>query len=126
MNEERKYEMRRQFDEMLDIQKQMRNLAQNNHLRIELEPDPAPPTSVESLADAMNVIRTNMNLLEIALNGWDREMNGCEVRTKSFIQADIERDKALLTEPGDSPDGLRTRHDIELHIAYDQMQLDRI
>ena len=126
MKEERKHEVRQQFEEMLNLQQKMRNLAQTNGLHIELEPDPAPPTSVEGLADAMNVIRTNMNLLEISLNSWDREVNGCEVRTREMIQADIERDKAFLTDPGDSPDGLRARRDIELHVAYDQMQLDRI
>lgn len=126
MKEERKYEMLRQFEEMLDLQKQMRNLAERNGLHIELEPDPAPPASVEKLADAMNVVRTNMNLLEISLNDWDREMNGCEVRTRALLQADIDHDRAILAEYGDSPDGLRSRRDIELNVAYDQMQLDRI
>lgn len=125
MKDDRKNEMRRQYGEMLEVQKRMRAVAEAHKLPVQLEADPAEPTSVDQLGDAMNVVRTNMNLLELTLNNWDRELNGCETRTKAAIISDIDHDMTLLAKNEPSPDG-RTRGDIELNVAYDKMQLRRI
>lgn len=125
MKDDRKAEIRRHYGELLDVQKQLRALAGMSGTDIELEGDPAEPTGVDQLAEAMNVVRNNMIRVQGALNDWDRRENGCETRTRAMIEEDISHDLKLLTQP-ESDSGLRSREEIELNIGYDEIQLNRM
>lgn len=125
MKDDRKAEIRRHYGELLDVQEKLRILVRDTGLDVELESSPGEPSNVDQLAEAMNVVRGNMTRMATALNLWDRELNGCETRTRETIQEDIEQDRALLDDPS-SDTGGRSRDEIELNVAYDQMQLGRI
>ena len=123
MKDDKKAEMKRHYTDILELQKRLRSIAQQLHLQ--LEPDPDEPGNVDELALAMSTVRVNMNIVERGLNDADWRMNGPELRTRPAIEADIDHDTYLLAKPGQH-DTSRRRDEIEINIAYDQMQLRRI
>jgi hypothetical protein len=124
MKDDRKADIRRHYGELLDVQERLRTVSQASGLDVALASTPGDPNSVDQLAEVMNVVRSNMNLVQSALNDLDRQTNGCEIRTHEAIEDDISHDLRLLSRP-ESADGDRSRDDIERNIAYDEMQLGR-
>lgn len=125
MKDDKKNEMRRHYAQLLGVQARLRALVATSGLEVELAPDPGEPVSVDQLADAMNVVRDNTNIVQCALDNWDRQVNGCETRTRALIMNDIDHDEMLLAKK-ESDGSARTREQIELNISYDHMQLRRI
>lgn len=112
------------YFEMTTLQSKLREVVLTSELRVELEPEPGEPASLDDLTLTLAALRTNMALTERALNEADRQRNGPELRTREEIKADIKADMELLESPipDDSP---RTREEIEANIRYDELQLAR-
>jgi hypothetical protein len=126
MKDDKKAEIRRHYGELLSVQRRLRALVATCGLRVTLQDEPAEPSTVDDLAEVMSVVRSNMHKLEIALNEWDHQVNGCETRTRSMIHADIDYDMSQLAKKEGASFSGRARGDVELNVAYDKMQLRRI
>lgn len=124
MREEQRHDMDQLYSHLLDVQKRLRSLIESADLPVTLEEDPEWPDSVDKLAEALNVIRTNLNLAQLHLDAYDAHENGPELRTADMVRHDIEQDVFLLGNPDGY--GGRTLEEIQGNIAYDQMQIRRI
>lgn len=125
MKDDRKTEMKRHHTDIIDMQRCLRTLVHSARLPVTLEDDPEEPNNLDELSYALNVVRTNMNIVQMHLNDWDWHLNGPELRPKEVIQDHIKYDTYLLSKP-DQHDGRRNRREIEANLAYDQMQIKRI
>ena len=115
--------MDRHYADMIDVQMRLRAVVDSAGLSVTLEPDPGQPVNTDQLAEALDVIRTNLNRVQAHLDGWDHHLNGCETRTRPQIEQDIQLDTRALSRPDLRED--RTVADIAGYIAYDEMQLRR-
>lgn len=91
---------------------------------VKLRDFPGQPQSAADLREAVDVVRENLLEADRAIAAWDRSRNGCEVRTVSMIETDIETDERLLKFKIPDPSG-RNENTIQGNIDYDRMQLNR-
>ncbi|MER6605803.1 hypothetical protein ABT282_07770 [Streptomyces sp. NPDC000927] len=116
--------LKRSYADLLAVQERLRSIKRTSALEIELESDPNEPGNLDDLALALAAVRTNLHLVEKALNEEDRKRNGPEIRTRAMIRQDIQEDRKLLADalPKGSP---RKKDVIEANIQYDELQLAR-
>lgn len=124
MNTEGKSKIRSHYCDLLEMHRRMTSVVSQADLPVQLDDVGPEPATVDQLAGAMNAVRSNATKVHEALNVLDRSVNGCEQRTRALITNDIDRDLAALAS-GSPGDGVG-RSEVELRIAYDQMQLRRI
>ncbi|MBD3004885.1 hypothetical protein [Streptomyces sp. 5-10] len=117
-------DFKRPYGDLIAVQKTLRGIAHTSKLDVELESDPEEPDDLDDLALVLAAVRTNLLLVEVALNEKDQNLNGPELRTRGMIKQDILADQRILERPmpNDPP---RSREEIEANLRYDEFQLAR-
>lgn len=125
MREDRKTLIEEHYTLLLDLREKLSGVIDQAGLRLTLPDAPPRPATMDELAGCVAQIRSSILLVERALHELDRQINGCEVRTRQQVEQDAEHDRLALLGYTQTTDS-RSRQEIEGNLAYDRMQLQRM